>query len=231
MAHSASRTTQGFERIRNQLGTLGPPHEYELTPSLAVKEGMMVVLTAGKVAKAAAGATNVLGVAAATVTAHATNVTEIPVYDNPFDVFLGSFADQFDGVATAGTTTTIVCQLPIHDTDNDWKGALLYVYEGTNKGCTRTISAYAHATDTLTWIDPMPAACDTTTKFIILGEGDEAGASTINVGTPGVNLKDENTIDANAPVDAVDGPLAVVAIHPRDLMMEVVIIKHLYNSR
>ena len=191
----------------------------------------MVVLTAGKVAKAAAGATNVLGVAAETLTAHATDVTPILVYDNPFDVFLCSVADQFDGTADSGTTTTIVDATLTQDTNDDWKGARLHVYEGTNKGCVRTISAFTAASDRLTWIDPMPAACDTTTKFILFGEGDEAGASTINIGTPGVDLKDENTIDANAPVDAVDGPLAVVGIRDNDLMFEVVIIKHLYNSR
>jgi len=231
MAYSASRTTQGFELVGNLAGVVDQGKLYEMTPSLALVKGDMVVLTNRKVAKAAANASNVLGVCAESVTAHATDVTYILVYDNPFNIYRCSFADHADNVVDSGTTTTIVDAELTQDTDDDWIGALVYFYEGTNAGAIRTVSDFDQASDTITFVDPLPAAPDTTSKYIILGEGDEAGASTINVGTVGVDLKDENTIDANAPVDAVDGPLAVRAIYPADLMMDVIIIKHLYNSR
>ena len=227
----APRTTQGFELIGNLMQVVDNGSEWEITPSLALKQGDAVVLTAGKVAKAAAGATNILGVMAEAVTAHATTKTMGRVYTHPYNVYRVSFVDHFDGTATGGTTTTLVAQLPVHDTDDDWNGALLYVYAGTNKGQERIISDYAHGTDTLTWTEPMPAACDTTTKFIILGEGDEAGASVIHRGTVGINLKNEYSVDANAAVDAVDGPCAALNIYPADLMMDVVFIKHRLASR
>ena len=230
MAYAASRTSHGFELVGNLMDVPDNGKEYEMTASLALKKGDMVVLTSGKVAKAAAAATNVLGVCAEGKTASATAVTKILVYDNPFNIYKCTFVDHQDLTATAGTTTTIVAQLAIHDVNDDPNGTLLYVYAGTNKGAVRTVTDYDHASDTLTFL-PMPLACDTTTKFILLGECDDAGTSVVNVGTPGVNLKDENRIDANAATDAVDGPLAAMSIYPEDLMMDVVIIKHIYNSR
>lgn len=230
MAYTAPRTSNGFEKIGNLHYQPDPGRYYELTPSLAVKAGDMVVLTGGFVAKAAAGATNVLGVAAESVTASATVPTLIRVYDNPYNVYRCTFVDHQDLTATAGSTTTIVAQLAIHDTDDDPNGTFIWCYEGPNKGVSRTVTDYAHGTDTLTFL-AMPNANTTATKFIVLGECDDAGTSVVNVGTPGVNLKDENRIDANAATDAVDGPLACLAIHPEDLMMDVVIIKHVYNSR
>jgi len=55
----------------------------------------------------------------------------------------------------------------------------------------------------------------------------------INVGKSGVNLKDANTIDANAAVlsSAVEqGPLVVLRVDPVNLTMDVIIKKHLFNS-
>ncbi len=231
MAFAASRTTQGFELVGNLMGVPDNGTEYEMTPSLAVVKGDMLVLTAGKVALAAAGATNVLGVAAETKTAHATELTKILVYDNPFNIYECSCSDMQDKTCTGGTTTTLIAQMDVHDADDDHNGGYLYVYEGTNKGHGRTVSDYTHADDTLTVANPFPAACDTTTKFIFFGEGDDGGASVINVGTVGVNLKDENTIDANAAVDNVDGPLACLGIDGANAIMRVIIIKHRYNSR
>lgn len=231
MAYTASRTSKGFERIGNKFNLAAQANEYEMTPSLALVEGDMVVLTNGKVAKAAANATNVLGVCAETKTADATAVTKIRVYDNPFDIFRCTFADHADNVADSGTTTTIVDTELSMSADSDCLGAYLWFYEGPNKGQARTVSGFAQASDTITFIDPVGTAITTADKYILLGECDEAGASTINVGRVGVDLKDENTIDANAPVDAVDGPLVCLKIIPEDLMMDVMIIKHLYNSR
>lgn len=231
MAFAASRTTQGFELIGNLMGVPDNGTEYELTPSLAVSKGDMLVLTNMKVAKAAASATYVLGVAAETKTAHATNLTKILVYDNPYNIYECSCSDMQDKTCTAGTTTTLVAQMAVHDTDQDHRGGFLYVYDGTNKGCSRTVSAYTHANDTLTVANPFPAACDTTTKFIFFGEGEEAGASVINVGTVGVNLKDENTIDADAAVDQIDGPLTCLGIDGANAIMRVIVSKHRLAAR
>jgi hypothetical protein len=231
MSFTASKTTKGFELVGNKLGIPDNGVKYEMTPSLAVKEGDMLIMTNSKAALAVAGSADILGVAAETKTAHATDYNEILVYDNPFNIYECSCSDMQDKTCTGGSTTTLVAQMAVHDTNDDHNGGFLHIYEGTNKGHSRTVSDYTHADDTLTVVDPFPAACDTTTKFIFFGEGEEAGASTINVGTVGVNLKDENTIDADAAVDAVDGPLVCLGFDAGNAIMRVMIIKHRYNSR
>ena len=105
---------------------------------------------------------------------------------------------------------------------------MLYVYAGSNAGCIRTVTDYVGSSDTLTF-QAMPAACDTTSKYIILGFASKAG-DVINVGTVGVDLKDENTIDANATVDGEKGPLVALSINPANLTMDVVVRKHRFNS-
>ena len=105
---------------------------------------------------------------------------------------------------------------------------MLYVYAGTNAGCIRTVTGYVGGTHTLHF-QAMPAACDTTTKYIILG-GAAAASDSINVGSVGVNLKDENTIDANATIASEAGPLAVLGINPANLTMDVVVRKHRFNG-
>lgn len=231
MTLAASRITDGFELIGNLMGYAENPDEWELTPNTAFSKGDMVVLTAGKVAKAAAGATNVLGVIAESFTT-ATNpsgaTTKGKVYTNPFNIYRCSFTDHIDSTATGGTTTTLVDTTLAASTDDYWNGALLYIYEGTNKGCLRTVKDYTGSTDTLTVEEPFPAACDTTTKYILLGAA--GSGDVINKGSIGVNLKDENTIDANATIGSEAGPLLVKAIHPALLMMDVIIRKSLFNT-
>jgi len=231
MAYTASRTTNGFELIGNLLNVTDNGREYELTPNTAFSKGDMVVLTDGKVAKAAANAANVLGVMAESITAAdnpTAGITYGKVYDNPFNIYRCSFADQTDSTATGGTTTTLI-DTGLATSDNDyWNGALLYVYAGTNAGCIRTVTDYVGSTDTLHF-QAMPAACDTTTKYIILGAA-SAASDSINVGSVGVNLKDENTIDANATIANEAGPLAVLGINPANLTMDVVVRKHRFNG-
>ncbi|MFA7191525.1 MAG: hypothetical protein WC086_04320 [Dehalococcoidales bacterium] len=231
MAYTASRTTNGFELIGNLLNVTDNGRNYELTPNTAFTKGDMVVLTNGKVAKAAANAANVLGVMAESITAAdnpTAGITHGKVYDNPFNVYRCSFADQTDSTATGGTTTTLI-DTGLATSDNDyWNGALLYVYAGTNAGCIRTVTDYVGLTDTLHF-QAMPAACDTTTKYIILG-GAAAASDGINVGSVGVDLKDENTVDANATIVNEAGPLAALGINPANLTMDVVVRKHRFNG-
>jgi hypothetical protein len=231
MAYTASRTTNGFELIGNLLNVTDNGRNYELTPNTAFTKGDMVVLTNGKVAKAAANAANVLGVMAESITAAdnpTAGITHGKVYDNPFNVYRCSFADQTDSTATGGTTTTLI-DTGLATSDNDyWNGALLYVYAGTNAGCIRTVTDYVGSTDTLHF-QAMPAACDTTTKYIILG-GAAAASDSINVGSVGVDLKDENTVDANATIVSEAGPLAALGINPANLTMDVVVRKHRFNG-
>lgn len=231
MAYTASRATNGFELIGNLLNVTDNGKNYELTPNTAFSKGDMVVLTNGKVAKAAANAANVLGVMAESITAAdnpTAGITYGKVYDNPFNIYRCSFSDQTDSTATGGTTTTLI-DTGLATSDNDyWNGALLYVYAGTNAGCIRTVTDYVGGTDTLHF-QAMPAACDTTTKYIILG-GAAAASDSINVGSVGVDLKDENTIDANATIASEAGPLAVLGINPANLTMDVVVRKHRFNG-
>lgn len=236
MSYTANRTTNGFELIGNLLNVTDNGREYELTPNTAFSKGDMVVLTNGKVAKAAANAANVLGVMAESITAAdnpTAGITYGKVYDNPFNIYRCSFADQTDSTATGGTTTTLIDTGLATSTNDVWNGALLYIYEGTNAGCIRTVTDYVGATDTLHF-QAMPASCDTTSKYILLGNAGKAG-DVINVGTASIDLKDENTIDANAAVIDTDtsaekGPLAALAINPANLTMDVLVRKHLFNT-
>lgn len=233
MALTASRTTQGFEWVRNQMGFSANPHNYELTPGTAFSKGDVVVLTAGRVAKAAANATNVLGVMAESVTAanNPSNATTFGlVYDNPYDVFRCTFADHRDAAATGGTTTTLIDTALPTLADNDWNGALLYVYAGPAAGSLRTVAGYTGATDTLTVSEPFPTAPTAASYYIMLGAGGAANADVINVGKVGVDLKSEAVIDANATVASEAGPMVVLAINPTELTMDVKFRKHLYHS-
>jgi hypothetical protein len=232
MPLTASRTTDGFELVGNLLGLSDNPVEWELTPGVAFSKGDMVVLSAGKVAKAAAGATNVLGVMAESIAAAdnpAGKTTKGKVYTNPFNIYRCSFADHRDATATGGTTTTLVDTALSTSTDDVWNGALLYIYEGKAAGSMRTVKDYTGSSDTLTVEEAFPEAPDATSKYILLGNAGAAG-NVINRGSVGVDLKDENTIDADATIASEAGPLAVLNIYPKDLMMDVMIRKHLFNT-
>jgi len=118
-------------------------------------------------------------------------------------------------------------------TDNDWRGALLYIYEGTNAGCLRTVTSYTGSSDTLTVTEPFPAACDTTTKYILLGYGAVSGDNVINIGKVGVDLVDANTIDSNATIASEAGPLVVLPTpieEIKNLMLRVMLRKSLFNT-
>lgn len=231
MTLSANRTTNGFELIGNLMKIADNPVDCELTPGVAFLKGDMVVRTAGKIAKAAANAVNVVGVMAESITAAenpAAATTYGKVYENPFNIYRCSFADHRDAAATGGTTTTLV-DTALSTSDNDvWNGALLYIYEGPGAGCIRTVKDYVGATDTLHVEEPFTAAPTAASKYILLGAG--AAGDVINVGSVGVDLKDENTIDANATIGSEAGPLVVLAIDPANLTMDVMIRKHLFNG-
>lgn len=234
MALTASYTTRGFEFVRNTMGLPAVAVAYEMTPGITINQGDMVVLTAGKVAKAAAGATNVLGVAAETKTSAAGTKTMIRVYDNPFNVYRCTFADHIDSTATGGSTTTIVDTngLASFGTNDAFKGGLVYVYDGAGKGSIRTVTAFDGTTKTLTVGEAFPAAINTTSKYVLLGAGGAANDA-INIGKAGVDLKDENTIDANATTASEAGPLVVVPTPDEDiknLILHVMIRKHLFNG-
>lgn len=225
MALTASKATMGFEVVRNPKHV--NPVPYELTPNTEFLNGNMVVSTNNLIANGAAGATNVRGVMASTYT-----TTDNPsgaktmglVWDDEEIVYRCTFSDQRDATATGGSTTTLV-DSTIGGSDDDWNGAYLFVYQGKAKGEIRTVKDYTAATGTLTVEDPFYEAPDTTSKYILLG----AAGGVINVGSIGVNLKDANTIDGNATTASEAGPLEVLAIYPKDLMMDVRIKKHVRN--
>lgn len=235
MALTASRTTAGFELIGNLMNVTDNGRLFLLKENTAFKKGDMVVMTNGKVDKAAAGATNVLG-----VMAEAVSTTDNPdasetygkVFCNPFNIYRCTFADHLDSTATGGTTTTLIDTALSTSADDYWNGAYLYIYEGTNAGEARTAYDYTGTSDTLAVEKAYPAAPDTTSKYIMLGGGTEANDG-INVGSIGIDLKDENTIDAgeNRLSSTIEvGPLVCLAIHPQDLMMDVIIRSHLFNA-
>ncbi len=233
MSFSASRTTQGFELVGNLSGVADNGTKWEMTPSLAVVAGDMLILTNNKVAAAVASSSNILGVAAETKTADDTDVTYLLVYTHPDNIYECSCSDMHDNTVDSATTTTIVDAELTMSADDDCNGARLYIYEGTNAGLVRTVSDFDESDDTITFTDPLPVACDTTSKYLLYGECDDPGTtpSVINIGTPGVNLKDCNTIDADAAVDAVDGPLLCLGFDDANAIMRVKIIKSLFDSR
>ncbi len=231
---TAPRTTAGFEPLRNKTGFSPNPVPYELAPDTAFPKGSMVVLTNGKVALATSGSTSgILGVIAAEVKQAdnpAAGLTYGLVYDNPDMIFRVSVADmdQRDYTATGGNEGgTTVTALTSNDTASAFRAAMLYVYEGTNKGSIRTVSAYSGDGTTGTWtvIKAFPNQCDTTTKFIVFASAAEANDG-INIGQPGVVLKDHLRVDGDARVlssTTPQGPLVCVGLKPADLMMDVMV--------
>lgn len=236
MALTASRTSIGFEPIYNKTVTTIPnPVAYELTPSTTFAKGDMVVLTAGKLALATyLSVTDIVGVMAESIVSDATSIMYGKVYDHPDNVYRCTFVDQLDSIATDGSTTTLVDSEITLAANGAWVGALLYIYAGTNAGCIRTISASAASSKELTVSSPFPAACDATSKYIILGNG-PAASGVINVGSTGIVLKDKDSIDANAAIlssGALVGPLVCVgASKVADLMLDVMIRRscHLFG--
>ena len=236
MALTASRKSVGFEPIYNKSVTTIPnPVAYELTPSTTFTRGDMVVVTGGKVALAAAGSkTGILGVMAESKVTGAATLEYGKVYDHPDNVYRCTFKNQLDSTVDSGTTTTLVDAALSTATDDIWNGALVYFYEGTNAGCVRTVSDFDHASDTLTFTNPLPAAPDTTSKYIILGDASEANDA-INVGMSGILLADEDEIDVSASrldATALVGPLVCVgASKVADLMLDVMVRRscHLFG--
>lgn len=233
MALIAKRTTNGFELVANLAGFPANPVPFELTPGVAFNVGNMVGLTAGKVVKAAAGATNVLGVMAESVTAAenaAGKTVKARVYVNPLDVFRCSFANHRDATATGGSTTTLIDTALTAATDDFWAGALLYVYDGPGAGSARIVKTYTAATKTLTVEEPFPAAITAASKYILLGAG-AAVNDGIHPGGIGINIQaSAASIDAGATINAEPGPLAVLSINPAELTMDVLIRKHRFNN-
>ncbi len=230
MEHAGSRITVGFEIVYNK-SAIGIPNPvpYELTPAEAFVKGDMVTISAGKLTKATSGTTsNIVGVMAESVVAAdnpAGTITYGKVYDHPDNVYRCTFSDQLDSTATGGDVDTLIDTALSTSSNDVWNGAYLYVYDGTNKGCARTVSDYVGASDSLDVDQDFPAACDTTTKYIMLGLGAEAN-DVINVGLGGIQLKDANTIDANAArlSSAVKvGPLVCLAINGAECMMDIMI--------
>ncbi len=223
-----ARQTVGFEPAGSITGFPRNPVKYELTPNVAFAKGDMVVLTNSKVALAAAGdVTGLLGVMAETIAQADNPADELTyglVYDDPnriYRVTIDIPADcRFDANGGAGDGTTVTA-LGAQTTANTWRGSLLYVYEGTNAGCVRTVSEFAGdgTTETFTVTFPFPQQCDATTRFIVLGD-DDAADRPINVGS-WVLLNDESEVDGNG--DPRTAPLWVRAIYPPDKKMDVVI--------
>lgn len=233
MTLSASRTTAGFELVGNLMGVPDNGMEFVLTENTAFSKGDMVVLTNGKVAKAAANATKVLGVMAesfTTTTNPDASETLGKVYTNPYNIYRCSFTGHLDGTATAsGSSTTVLVNSSLSATDDYWIGAYLYIYEGTNAGCWRIVSDSDSSDTSITVEDPFPAAIDATSKFILLGEGTSAANLVL---APGANIDivDENTLDSNATNASDVGPCTILRIFPADLMMDVIIKNHLFNA-
>ena len=230
MAYTAKRTSIGFEPIYNR--TLNPipnPVKYELTPGTAFNRGDMVVLSAGKIAKAtAASVADIIGVMAESIAAAdnlAGTITKGSIYDHPDNVYRVTFSDHRDAVATGGTTGTLIDTNLSTSVNDVWNGALLYIYEGPSAGSTRTVSDYVGASDTLSVDTAFPEAITAASKYILLGAASEAN-DVINEGLAGLVLKDEKAVDANAArlsSAAKVGPLACMKIYPAELMMDVMI--------
>jgi hypothetical protein len=180
--------------------TAEDPDLFELSPSTAFTIGNVVYMPtptnagAGRVTNCSGttpslGILGIIGVSVSTTVATdtvgangATSLVTAPVYTNRYNVWRVSVTGQIDGTATAGSTTTLVDSTGLASTTaNAYGGGVLWIYAGTNMGQMRTITSFsAH---TATWINPMAAACDTTTKYIVFGGGSAAGYSGINKGS------------------------------------------------
>jgi hypothetical protein len=233
---TARRATRGFEPLFNLTKPADDPvANFELTAGDTFNEGDMIVWSGGKLVPAAAGAVNVAGIMAANgyndpVTGLSAAVPSASrtfgkVYANPFNVYRCTFTGHRDAAATSAGSTTTINDSGLTQAAGYWVGAMLYIYAGSGKGSTRTVSS--SAVGSLTFATPLPIATDTTTNYILLGAATAANDA-INVGTAGVNVSSQSAINAGGTVVGEAGPLVVVSIDPANLWMDVVIRKHNY---
>ena len=226
MPFDVTRKTVGFEPAGSMIGFPSNPVPYVLKPDEEFTKGDMVKFEYGKVTKADSSDTDgILGVMAESVKQEDNpkeKRTKALVYDDPHRVYRVTFEtkddNEFEATGGASDGSTVIASSGPGN-DNTFRGGLLYVYEGTNKGCVRTVKEFAESTNTFTVEKPFPKECDDTTKFIVLGDNSAADRP-INVGTK-AKLEDEAKVDSNA--DPSDGPLFVREIYPEELMMDVVV--------
>ena len=88
-------------------------------------------------------------------------------YDETEDVFkVRGYSTMDNGIATAGTTTTLTDSAKNWDTDM-WNGAFVVIVEGTGKGDVREI--LSNTATELTVVNAFPTAPDTTSRYRIVG--------------------------------------------------------------
>lgn len=248
MAYVAPRVSQGFEYIGNLMQAPGEdPQSFELTPNTAFTMGNAVYIPAsgsagaGKVTNCSGStpASGILGIIPANIfTATPTQgVTTQPVntstalvtsqiMTNRYNIYRVTFSGHIDSTATSGSTTTLADTVGLTSGTNFYAGGAIYIYAGTNAGQIRTISS--QATQTLTWINPMPAPIDTTSKYILLPGAGSSAYTGINVGSY-VQLAtgSASTIAVNANPTA-PGQFVVKAIEFNNLMLQVMLTQPLY---
>lgn len=92
---------------------------------------------------------------------------------------------QVEGTATSGTTTSIVS--PVLDqedgywTEANGNGSYVTVIAGTNYGLTRKITA--SGSSSISWVEPMPKPCDSTTVFRVVGMKEIAASNVLDTAT------------------------------------------------
>ena len=229
MPFTPTRKTVGFEPAGSIAGFPANPVPYELKPNEAFTKGDVVKFEYGKIVRADDSDTSgIVGVMAETVKQEdnpSDGLTYGLVYDSPFRIYRVTMDVPADcrkqGHDDSNANRLSVLVKDDETTDQTFRGALLYVYEGTNKGSIRTVSAMTgDGTDEVyTVTKAFPKRCDSTTKFIILGD-DSAADRPVNVGTR-VLLDDHKQVDAGG--NPTSGPFLVRAIYPEDLMMDVVL--------
>ena len=245
MAYTAPRVSQGFEYIGNLMQAPGEdPGLFELVPNTAFSMGNAVYIPAptnagtGKATNCsgstpATGILGVIGVPVSTTTGTqtipvngSTSLVQAPVMTNRYNIYRVTFSGHIDGTATSGSTTTLGDTANITSGTNYTAGGAIWIYAGTNAGQIRTISS--QSTTTVTWINPMPAAIDTTSKYILLPGAQSAAYTGINVGSYiqlATGSASQVAVNANP---TAPGQCIVKAIEFANLMLQVMFTQPLF---
>lgn len=244
MALTATNTV-GFEAKYNKAGFPTNPVDYELKPNTAFSKGQLAYMPMGNSGEQRVtpltstvtvnGTNPIVGVMAETFTT-TTNPTSSKtfgrVYDNPFNIYRVSFANHYDGTASASTVATQLKSGVGSTGANSLKGALVHIYEGPGEGDIRTISSDTTA-GVITVAPSFSSTPTTATKFIVMASS-AFNAAGYNVGTIGGKVSTGSALKMSAKTAAAiaTGYLNVVGVNPEKLTVDVMITpaKHMLTA-
>ena len=214
-AYTPPRTSNGFEL--HKAGSTIEIRKGRVKPATVFTKGMLLHIDTGNwIEPAVTSDVDIIGVANQSLTVlqnPAAEWTEIEYVYAPDAVWRCSVTGYVDFTCdnTLGTnTTTVIVSGSLTATNNYYRYGLVYIYEGTNAGEIREAVTSTAATTQITVTDPLPAACDTTSKGLFIGPKDGTSLGGITQGRKGVEVDSTSLlIDVSQTLASEAGPLSI----------------------